>query len=332
MRRDSFMYLCTVLRPHLERQRTRYRVPLTVEQRVAVTIWRLATNVEYRSIAHLFGIGLSTACVVTQQVVSAILFILKPNLIKVPTGNNLKHVVNGFRDRWGFPQCAGAIDGTHVPIIAPHDNRSDYYNRKGYYSIILQGVVDHKLMFWDINVGWPGKVHDARVFGNSSIFQKGQSGRLFPPWTEEFQGVSVPICIVGDAAYQLLPWLQKPFPETPGVTQDQRLYNYRLSRARVCAERAFGRLKARWRCLLKRNDHNLKKIPKVVAACCTLHNYCESRGEMLESELLGNEEDIEDREMGYNWDLKTQWIVLTGVSSPLHRLQLLDDSWDTKAQ
>ncbi|GAA6087253.1 protein ANTAGONIST OF LIKE HETEROCHROMATIN PROTEIN 1-like [Tachysurus ichikawai] len=153
-------------------------------------------------------------------------------------------------------------------------------------------------MFWDINVGCPGKVHDARVFGNSSIFQKGQSGRLFPPWTEEFQGVFVPICIVGDAAYPLLPWLQKPFPETPGVTQDQRLYNYRLSRARLCAERAFGRLKARWRCLLKRNDHNLKKIHKVVAACCTLHNYCESRGEMLQSELLENLEDEVDREMG----------------------------------
>ncbi|GAA6087254.1 putative nuclease HARBI1 [Tachysurus ichikawai] len=133
MGRDSFMYLCNVLRPYLERQRTCYRVPLTVEQRVAVTIWRLATNVEYRSIAHLFGIGLSTACVVTQQVVSAIVLILKPNLIKIPTGNNLRNVVNGFRDRWGFPQCAGAIDGTHVPIIAPHVNKSDYYNRKGYY-------------------------------------------------------------------------------------------------------------------------------------------------------------------------------------------------------
>lgn len=82
---------------------------------------------------------------------------------------------------------------------------------------------------------------------------------------------------------------------TPGITQDQRLYNYR---ARMCAERTFGRLKARWRCLLKRNDHNISKINKVVAACCTLHNYCESRGEMLESDLLENLEDEVDREMG----------------------------------
>lgn len=66
----------------------------------------------------------------------------------------------------------------------------------------------------------------------------------------------------------------------------------------MCAERAFGRLKARWHCLLKRSDHNTSKINKVVAACCTLHNYCESRGEILESHPLENLEDEVDKEMG----------------------------------
>lgn len=298
MGRDTFHYLCEQLRPYLERQRSRYRVPLTVEHRVAVALWRLSTNIEYRSVSHLFGIGLSTACMITHETVSAIVHVLKSRFISVPGGTALRDVVNGFRDRWGFPQCAGAIDGTHVPIIAPHVNRADYYNRKGHYSVILQAVVDHKLQFWDINVGWPGKVHDARVFANSTLFQKGQSGRLFPPWTEEFHGVGIPISIVADAAYPLLPWVQKPHPEGHGLTQDQRRYNYKLSRARMCVEGAFGRLKARWRCLLKRNDHNISKITQVVTACCILHNICENRGEELEPHLLedvadGTEEGIE---------------------------------------
>lgn len=149
-----------------------------MEHRVAVTLWRLSTNIEYHSISHLFGIRLSTACMITQETVSTIVHVLKSHFIKVPKGSDLRDIVNGFMDRWGFPQCAGTIDGTHVLIIAPHVNRANYYNRKCHYSVILQAVVDQKLQFWDINVGWSGKIHDARVFANSTLFQKGQSGRL----------------------------------------------------------------------------------------------------------------------------------------------------------
>ena len=40
-------------------------------------------------------------------------------------------------------------------------------------------------------------------------------------------------------------------------------------------ENAFGRLKARWRRVLKRNDMNTDNIPHVIAATCVLHNICE---------------------------------------------------------
>lgn len=43
----------------------------------------------------------------------------------------------------GFPQCGGAIGGTHIPISAPV-MITGYYNRKGTYSIIIQAVVDYK--------------------------------------------------------------------------------------------------------------------------------------------------------------------------------------------
>ncbi|RXN09833.1 nuclease HARBI1 [Labeo rohita] len=101
-----------------------------------------------------------------------------------PSEQKFESIIQGFRDRWGFPQCGGAIDGTHIGILAPPVSSAGYYNWKGFYSVILQGVVDHRLMFWDINVGWPGKVHDARVFANSSLFERGQSNTLFPRITE----------------------------------------------------------------------------------------------------------------------------------------------------
>ena len=94
----------------------------------------------------------------------------------------MKNVVRGYEESWGFPNCGGAIDGTHIPIIALSESHGDYLNRKGYYSLIMQGVCDNKYISRDINIGCSGRVHDARVFVNSEIFHKGETSTLFPSW------------------------------------------------------------------------------------------------------------------------------------------------------
>ena len=70
--------------------------------------------------------------------------------------------------------------------------------------------------------------------------------------------VDVPLIIFGDPMYPLLPWLMKPYIEHPGSSQKDRTFNYRQSRARICVENAFGRLKGHWRCLMKRMDYDLE--------------------------------------------------------------------------
>ena len=91
----------------------------------------------------------------------------------------------------GFPQVPGAIDGTHIPIISLQENPSDYYNLKGFHSIIMQAVVDFRGLFLDTYIGWPGKVHDARVFSNSAMYCKRKEGTLLPPWKRRINGVEV---------------------------------------------------------------------------------------------------------------------------------------------
>ena len=71
--------------------------------------------------------------------------------------------MEGFETYCGFPQAAGAIDGSHIPILRPDESASNYYNHKGYYSIIMQTMVDFRGLFMDVYIGWPGKMHDARV-------------------------------------------------------------------------------------------------------------------------------------------------------------------------
>lgn len=172
-------------------QTTCLRMPVTVEERVAVTIWKLATNVEYRTLAALFGLGRSTVGMIVLETCQSISSHLLPHYVKIPHGSKLREIVDGFETCWGFPQAAGAIDGSHIPIIRPDASASDYYNRKGYYSIIMQAMVDFRGLFMDIYIGWPGKVHDARVFANSSLYHKGMSGKLFPDWKRSISGVQV---------------------------------------------------------------------------------------------------------------------------------------------
>ena len=60
MNRNTFVMLCTELGPYLRKHVTRMRFPVPVYEQVAVTIWRLATNIEYSTVSALFGLGIST--------------------------------------------------------------------------------------------------------------------------------------------------------------------------------------------------------------------------------------------------------------------------------
>jgi hypothetical protein len=54
----------------------------------------------------------------------------------------------------------------------------------------------------------------------------------------------------------------------------------------VVVEHSYGRLKGRWRCLLKRLDVDISDVPELVTACCVLHNICEVHGEQFSEEWL----------------------------------------------
>ncbi|XP_048695890.2 mitochondrial calcium uniporter regulator 1 isoform X1 [Caretta caretta] len=149
MRKGTFMELCDLLSPALKRMNTKMRAALTVEKRVAIALWKLATPDSYRSVGNQFGVGKSTVGAAVMQVAHAIKDLL---ISRVVTLGNVQVIVDGFA-AMGFPNCGGAIDGTHIPILAPEHQAAEYINRKGYFSIVLQALVDHKGRFTNINVG-----------------------------------------------------------------------------------------------------------------------------------------------------------------------------------
>ncbi|XP_065421097.1 E3 ubiquitin-protein ligase TRIM15-like isoform X2 [Chrysemys picta bellii] len=107
----------------------------------------------YRSVGNQFGVGKSTVGAAVIQVANTIKDLL---VSRVVTLGNMQVIVDGFA-AMGFPNCGGVIDGTHIPILLPEHQASQYINRKGYFSMLLQALVDHKGRFTNINVGWPGK-------------------------------------------------------------------------------------------------------------------------------------------------------------------------------
>ena len=117
------------------------RASVSVETKVAITLWRLGTNVEYRTISHLFGVGISTACGIVYEVCPEIVRYLLRTYIKIPQGHDAMAVVEDFKNTWDFPQCFGTVDGSHIPIITPAVNATDYFNRKKVPSIVLQVMV-----------------------------------------------------------------------------------------------------------------------------------------------------------------------------------------------
>ena len=89
---------------------------------------------------------------------------------------------------------------------------------------------------------------------------------------------AVPVCKLGDPAYPLLPFLMKEFSKG-GKNSRERFFGQRLSLARMVIEYAFGWLKARFGCLRREMNINLKELPLVIHSCFILHNFCEIRQE-----------------------------------------------------
>ena len=75
----------------------------------------------------------------------------------------------------------------------------------------------------------------------------------------------VPICILGDPAYTLLPYLMKEF-ENGGKDQREKFFRYHLSSARMVIECVFGRLKAKFGSLRRDMDIKLDNLPQCINA------------------------------------------------------------------
>ncbi|XP_052870595.1 putative nuclease HARBI1, partial [Anopheles cruzii] len=145
-----------------------------------------------------------------------------------------------FYEQSEIPGVVMCADGTHIKIIAPTDNRDQYYNRKGFYSLNVLMICDHTMAIRYVNAKYSGANHDAHIWSVSGV------DNFF---AEKYRSGNRVFKVLADSAYPSKPWIVTP-KRNAAVNSPEAMYNNRHAMARNVIERSFGLLKNRFRCLL----------------------------------------------------------------------------------
>lgn len=217
-----------------------------------------------------------------------------------------KQIQKSFECKWNFPDCCGALDGKHIRIQRPPNSTSLFYNYKGTYSIVLFAMVDAEYCFRYIDVGCDGRSNDSTIYNNSTL--KIALERNLLNW---------PIggLCVADDAFGLTSYMLKPYSHR-GLSVEEKIFNYRLSRARRVAENAFGILASRFRIFSRPIPLDVNTVEILVKASCVLHNWLR----MTSSQTYLTLGSVDEEDLMTGLINPGEWRRDPNTMSPLQRL------------
>ncbi len=139
---------------------------------------------------------------------------------------------------------------------------------------MLLAAVDANYSFTMVDVGAHGRQSDGGVFSNSVFGGLLERDELPIPGISKLPGsdTETPFCFVYDEAFPLKPTGMRPYAGK-NLALEERIFNYRLSRARRVVENTFGICVAQFRVLLNVIDATPDHAELIVKACIALHNY-----------------------------------------------------------
>ena len=197
---------------------------------------------------------------------------LQDDFIKFPSTRAEISKIEGLSEKSKVPNVVAAIDGSDIPIKAPKENHEDYFNRKHFYSYLVEGIVDSSGLFLSVATGFPGSLHDSRTLRLSDVYWAAENEDILMEPTLDMGGTVIRPLVVGDSAYPLKTWLLPVIKDNGALNRDQKKFNKELSKARIVSEHTFGLLKGRWGALLKHLDEDHWRTPNTIIACYVLHN------------------------------------------------------------
>ena len=242
---EPFKYLLNIVGPIISKENTRFRKAVPSAERLCLIFHYLAYGGSQQSLQS----AKSTICSIINKICKTIWDCLSELYIRPPrTSDDWKNIAKDFENIWNLPYCIGAMAGKHVSIKSTPNSGWLYYNYSGFLSMILMTICDARYIFTLVDIRSFGSNNDSGLFRNSLMGIAILNNEMSLPVAECLEDSptfgKVPYFLVGDEAFPLQSWLLRPYPGQ-GIPEEQRIFNYRLSRARRVIENVFGILAAR---------------------------------------------------------------------------------------
>ncbi|XP_051538282.1 uncharacterized protein LOC127431780 [Myxocyprinus asiaticus] len=274
--KPQFEYLQMKLQENgIEKEHSQGLPPVPVTKKVLMFLWYMANQNSFREISDKFDVSQSSTHWIILVVLN-IICTMGTTFISWPNTCEKAASAAAFHRLCGLSGVIGAIDGCHTRVQRPHIRGGDYMNRKAFYSILLQGIVDERERFIDIFAGPPGRVHDARMLRASDFYTT---------WQENMDEYS----LLGDSAYigQAFPFVITPKRDNGALPEADQLQNSNISHGRVVVEQAFGKMKCKWRRLRDLQNTRIDVVVMITMAACFLHNMCIGASEICQEHPHG---------------------------------------------
>ncbi|XP_050304523.1 uncharacterized protein LOC126742038 [Anthonomus grandis grandis] len=184
MDKSTFEYILNLVRPYISKQDTVMRKSITADEYLVATLRFLATRRSYQDIQFFTCISAPSLCNIRPETCLAIYTTLKDKYLKFPRNKEeWLNIAEKFNQKWNFSNCGGALDRKHIRITQPPSTGAQYYNFKGFYSIVLMALVnaDHEFLF--VNIGKNGRL--GGVIEYMEFYQRLKSKRLNLPTNDE---------------------------------------------------------------------------------------------------------------------------------------------------
>ncbi|XP_063912768.1 uncharacterized protein LOC135129532 [Zophobas morio] len=125
--------------------------------------------------------------------------------------------------------CIGFIDGTARSTCRPTRMQKELYSgHKRVHCLKFQAITLPNGLILHLSQPYPGRRHDSFILKDTHILQQ---LRLYCPT----------FCLYGDEGYPLKSQLIRPYSNTR-LTEQQQLFNKKMSRVRQCVEWSFGKI------------------------------------------------------------------------------------------
>ena len=274
---------------------------ISVDKQLLIALRRFGTGEKIHSLAMWAGIGYGTVDKITRRVLTAIhSSCLREMHIRWPFGQEREEAKEWAETQpcyaWRGGWCM--VDGTLIPLYSKPRYYGDlWFDRKSNYSMNVQIVNTPNLKIIDYASGFRGSQHDSHCFNYTRLAIHQKDLMAEDEW------------VWADVGYKLQKWCMIPYKRPHSLLQDNKDFNYHLSKIRIKSEHAIGYLKGRFQ-LLKKLRLNITTKNDVVYltgwinACIILHSFCMDQELELQKDFLQDGREWEHFQRHFNGSIK----------------------------